>query len=318
MGEEPYYLDKISKALEESVVEEDFKEFSSVIYYGADAEIEVVAASARQFPAMGQRQLVMLKEAQGMHMAKTRLDKLESYVAKPNKSTVLVIVYKDENLNSTSKLLKAAAKGGAVVYKSPRTRDSLLIGPIKEYCASIKIGIDEAAANLLAEYIGNPLAKLFGEIDKLKVAIGDDHNRISTADIEKYIGISKDYNNFELTKALTRRDYPLAMKIVKYFKSNPKNNPTVVTTGTLFNFFAKLVIVLFLPERSDKAMMEALDLKSAWSLSEIKIGMNFYNATQAVNAIHALREYDKHSKGIGSNQNEYDLLAELVFRISTL
>ncbi len=319
MGEEPYYLDLLSKSLEANVIEDDTtREFNSVVFYGADASIEKVVASAQQFPAMGGLQLVMLKEAQSMPQAKKTLDKLEGYVKRPNQTTVLVIVLKDDVLPSTSKLIKAASKGGAIVYNSERLRDYQLPTAVKDYCNSKGFKIEDKAATLLSEYIGSPLSKLFGEVDKLCVAVSKERGRITAADIELNIGISKDYNNFELVKALSRRDYVAAMGIITYFKSNPKQNPVVMTTATLFNFYARLVLALFSADRSDNGLMKELDVKNVWALTDVKAGMEHYNAAQAVEAIHILRDFDCKTKGIGSNQNEYELLRELIFRLVTL
>lgn len=319
MGEEPYYLDMLSKALETNVIEDETtREFNSVVFYGADSNIEKVVASAQQFPAMGGLQLVMLKEAQSMPQAKKSLDKLEGYLKHPNRTTVLVIVFKDDSLPATSKLIKAAAKGGAIVYNSEKLRDYQLPSAVKDYCQSRGFRIEDKAATLLSEYIGSPLSKLFGEIDKLCVAVPKEARRITAADIELNIGISKDYNNFELVKALSRRDYGTAMGIVTYFKSNPKQNPVVITTATLFNFYVRLVLALFSPDRSDNGLMKELEVKNVWALTDVKSGMENYNASQAVEAIHILRDFDCKTKGIGSTQNEYELLRELIFRLVTL
>ncbi len=319
MGEEPYYLDLLTKALETKVIEdESTREFNSVVFYGADANIEKVVASAQQFPAMGGLQLVMLKEAQSMPQAKKSLDKLEGYVSHPNKTTVLVIVFKDDVLSSTSKLIKAASKGGAIVYNSEKLRDYQLPAAVKDYCQHKGFKIEDKAATLLSEYIGSPLSKLFGEVDKLCVAVSKESGRITIADIEQNIGISKDYNNFELVKALSRRDYVAAMGIVTYFKLNPKQNPVIVTTSTLFNFYVRLILALFSSDRSDNGLMKELEVKNVWALTDVKAGMENYNATQAVEAIHVLRDFDCKTKGIGCNQNEYELLRELIFRLVTL
>lgn len=317
MGEEPYYIDQIVKSLENNVVDVADRDFNSIVYYGSDAEIGKVIGSAQQYPVMADRQLVMLKEAQTMSQAKTQLDKLASYVARPNAMTVLVVVYKGDVLPATSALMKRAKDSDCVVFRSDKLKDYQLSGPIMDYCASKGLGIDEKAVSLLCDYIGNPLSKLFGEIDKLIIAAGSDVKRISPELIERNIGISKDFNTFELVKALARKDYPKAMMIVEYFSRNPKQNPGVMTVAVLFKFFSNLFIASVTRDKSDQSLIAALDLKNSYALRDYRDGLQFYNARQALAAVHSLREYDVHSKGIGSTQNEFELLKELIFKIFT-
>ncbi|MDE6577689.1 MAG: DNA polymerase III subunit delta [Muribaculaceae bacterium] len=317
MGEEDYYIDQLTKALEINVVDEQDRDFNSIVFYGADADITNVIGAAQQYPVMAERQLVILKEAQAMTNAKNQLEKLSSYIGRPNKSTVLVIVYKGGELSSTSSLMKAAKGGNAIVFRSEKLRDFQLAGPIKDYCASKSISIDDKAINLLCDYIGNPLSKLFGEIDKLIVAGGKDIKRISPELIENNIGISKDFNTFELIKALARKDYLKAMTIVDYFAHNPKQNPTVLIIATIFGYFSKLFIASVSRDKSDAALIQALDLRNVYALPDYRDGLRNYSARMVLAAIHAIREFDTKSKGIESTQNEYELLKELVFKIFT-
>lgn len=320
MGEEPYYIDLIVDALEQTVVQEDNKAFDQLVFYGADSDLDMVLANARQYPVMGDRQLVILKEAQTMANFKSQLDKLAAYVGNPNSQGMFVLAYKGDNLAATSSLMKAAAKAGdsVVVFKSAKVRDYQLGGPIKDYCRSKKIGIDEDAVHILVEYIGNSLQKLFGEIDKLIVGAGPGAQRITAAMVEENIGISKEFNNFELTKALSTKDYPKTLRILDYFRKNPKNNPSVMTTAVLQKFFSQLVVAHFSQDKSDRGLMEVLQLKSPYALREIRDGLNMYSPRQSMAAISALREFDCKSKGIGSLQNEYDLQQELIFKIFTV
>lgn len=320
MGEEPYYIDLIVDALERNVVKEENQAFDQLVFYGADADLDVVIASARQYPVMGDRQLVILKEAQTCAGSKTQLDKLAPYISQPNSQGVLVIAFKGDNLSATSALMKAATKATdkVVVFKSPKIRDYQLEGPIKDYCRLKKIGIEEQAIHILIEYIGNSLQKLFGEIDKLIVSAGPEAQRITAAMVEDNIGFSKEFNNFELTKALSTKDYPKTMRILEYFRKNPKNNPTVMTTSILQKFFSQLVIAHYSVDKSERGLMEALQLKTPYALKEIKDGLRMYTPRQSLAAISALREFDCKSKGIGSLQNEYDLQRELMFKIFTV
>ena len=169
---------------------------------------------------------------------------------------------------------------------------------------------------MLCDYIGAPLSKVFGEIKKLAMIKGN-VKRITAEDIEKHIGVSKDYNNFELLKSVSSKNYLHTMKILKYFEKNPKTNPTIVTNSMLFSLFQKIAIIHYLPDKSEKSMMEALGVRSAWQLKDVKEGLRNYNPRQSVNAVHYCREFDTKSKGIGSYQNEYDLFRELIFKIFT-
>lgn len=320
MGEEPYYIDLIVNALESSVVSEENKAFDQLVFYGADSDLDVVIASAQQYPVMGDYQLVILKEAQTLSGNKTQLDRLSSYVSQPNKKGIFVLAYKGDNLNATSGLMKAAAKAGekVVVFKSPKVKDYQLATPVKDYCRMKKISIEEGAVQILIEYIGNSLQKLFGEIDKLIVAAGPANRSITAEMVEENIGISKEFNNFELTKAIAAKDYPKTLRILDYFRKNPKNNPSVLTTGILFKFFSQLVVAHYSQDKSDRGLMESLQLKTPYALREIREGLRMYNVRQSVAAISALREFDCKSKGIGSLQNEYDLQRELIFKIFTI
>ncbi|MCH5225185.1 MAG: DNA polymerase III subunit delta [Muribaculaceae bacterium] len=316
MGEEDYYIDLIAEALENRVVAEDEKDFNSATFYGADTDVKQVISRAQQFPLMSDRQLVMLKEAQAMEKAKTKLETLTSYVNHANPTTVLLITFKGEGLAATSKLVKAISNNGGIVFKSERLKDYQLGTPLAEYCKDKGVRIDDKSINLLCEYIGSPLSKLFGEVDKLAVASGASKT-ITPELIEAIIGISKEYNSFELVKTLSLRDYPGSMRIIEHFSRNPKQNPGVVVVATLFNYFSRLFIASIARDKSDQSLMDELDLKSSWALTDYKNGIRNYKAATIDSIIHAIRDLDVMSKGVGSTQNEYDLLKELIFKIFT-
>ncbi len=320
MGEEPYYIDLIVDRLESNVVNEENRSFDQLVFYGADSDLEEVMASARQYPVMGDRRLVILKEAQTCPGSKAQLDRLASYVMHPNPQGVFVLIYKGDNLSATSALMKAASKApdNVTVFKSPKIRDYQLASPIKDYCRQKKVTIEEPAVQLLIEYIGNSLQKLFGEIDKLIVGPGNGSNTITSAMVEENIGISKEFNNFELTKAVSVKDYPKTLRILEYFRKNPKNNPSVMTTSVLMKFFSQLVVAHFSQDKTDRGLMEVLQLKTPYALREVRDGLQMYSPRQALAAISALRDFDCKSKGIGSLQNEYDLQRELIFKIFTV
>lgn len=317
MGEEPYYIDRIVDALNQTVVPEDERDFNVLTVYGQDADMTSLIASCQQYPFMAERKLVMLKEAQSITQAKAQLEKLADYVLHPSSGNVLVIAYKGGDLSATSKLMKAAVKSGAVIFKSPALKDYQLDGPIKEYCQSKRVGINDKAMTMLKEYLGSSLEKLFSEIDKLIVAEGKDLSQITPELIERNIGISKDFNNYELCNALGAKDYAKCMQIVKSFARNPKQNPTIMTTAALYGFFSRLLVGLTTKATSENALIAAMELKNTYALRDYRIAFSKYTPMQALKAIHLLREFDAKSKGVESNQNEYALLTELIFNIFT-
>lgn len=318
MGEEPYYLDAISDVLEKRVVAETDKDFDFNAYYGSDVGPDIVVSAAKQFPMMSDRRMVILKEAQVMSNAKNQLDKLASYVEKPISSTVLVIVFKGDTLNKTSAILKAAAKSGAIVFNSEKLRENKLPPLVRDYCKDKNVRIDEKAVAMLVEFIGGDLSKLFGAIDKLCIVGGADLQAITPDMVEANIGISKDYNGFELLNAIGIKDYPKVVRIIEYFRKDPKRHPIPPVTGLLLGYFTKLVIAAYTPDKSDASLMAALGFKSPYALRDYREALTKYSPQQCLNAVHELRLFDCATKGINSTQNEYDLLKQLMFRIFTI
>lgn len=316
MGEEDYYIDKIVDSLEKSVVNEVDKDFNVITFYGADTDVMNVVSAAQQFPLMSEKQLVILKESQTLSHGKSELEKLLPYLNHPNNTTVLVVTYKGEPLSNSSSLVQQGAESG-IVFKSDKLKDYQLAGPVSDYCREQNIKIDDKSIKLLCDYIGTPLSKLFGEIEKLKVAAGNNH-LITPELIESVIGISKEFNSFELIKALSVKDFTKSMKLVTHFSKNPKQNPGVVIVATLFSYFSKLFIASILKDKSDANLMNELDIKNQFFLTDYRNGLRNYNAGTIDAIIHAIRECDAKSKGIGSMQNEYELLKELIYKILTL
>lgn len=316
IGTETYFIDMIVDELEKHAIAPADRDFNYNLYYGNDTNAETVINCAQQFPVMAERKLVILKEAQGLQNAKSDLDKFVPYISHPNYSTTLVITYTGEKTAAAAEIQKAANKADAVVFKSESPRDYQLAPYIKDYCQQHRIGIDDKAVEMLREYIGTPLSKLFGELSKL-IQIKNGSGRITAADVEKNVGVSKDFTNYELLRAICRRDYPKCCQIIRYFRRNPRPNPTIVTAAMIFNYFCKITIAHFLPSKDDNSLMTVLDKKSPYFLNELKDAMRAYPPVKAVNAIHYLREFDSKNKGVNSFGNEYDLLQELIFKIMT-
>ena len=319
MGEEPYYIDKLTEALENGTVAEEDREFDQSVLYGADSTPGMVVEAAGRFPMMAEKRLVMLKEAQSMPKAKSQLDKLTRYIETPTPEALLVIAFKGDKLNATSDLIKAAKKNkNVIIFDSPKIKDYNLAKVIKDFCFSEKINIEEKAIEVLIANVGASLTNIFSEIEKLKIIVKRKDQHITADLVHEHIGVSKEFNNFELTTALANRNYYQSVRIIKFFEENPKNNPTQVTASIIFNYFQRLLIAAFQSDKSEKSLMNALQLKTPYALREIRTGLANYNASQLVSAIHLIREFDTKSKGIASMQKEFPLLLELVCKLLTL
>ncbi|MDE7401989.1 MAG: DNA polymerase III subunit delta [Muribaculaceae bacterium] len=314
-GDEPYYLDLITANLEKYVIPEEERDFNYSVFFGQDTDIDYLIAAAKQFPVMSDRRLVILREAQSMERAKIQLERLAPYIEKPAPATVFVVVYKGEPFSTSSKLMKAAKAGGAIVFNSPLPRDYEVLSHLRAFCQDNKISIEEKAMQMLCEYLGTPLSKLFGEVKKLvQIASG---RQITADDVKKHTGISKEYGGYDFVDALGRKDYTKAVRIIKYFEETNNMESIIKSVGLIFNYFANLVIAHYLPDKSEASLRDNLGLKAQVQLRSLAAGMRNYNPAQAVNAIHYIREFDAKYKGIDSASNRYDLLHELVFKLFT-
>jgi DNA polymerase-3 subunit delta len=320
-GEEAYYLDLIADALQEYVVEEEDRDFNMHLFYGNDADIDMIINTAQQYPVMAPYKLVILREAQTMVVAKTRLEKLEKYFQNPCSTTILAIVYKGDALSSSTKWIKAAQKANAIVYNSQKLRDYQVEATLKDYCNERRINVEPKASAMLCDHIGADLSRLFGEIEKLKVATSAEGGNtfIITAEmVEKHIGVSKEFNNFELSSALMTRNYAKAMQIVDFFGKNTKANPLVLSTGIIFNTFQRLMQAHYLPDKSEESIRKVLKINYQAGIRELGVGMKNYSPGSCLRIIHAIREFDRMSKGVGSMQKDTELIKELIYKIFTL
>lgn len=312
MGEESYFIDLITDEIIANALTDDERDFNQTIMYGSDVSgYASVIAMAKRFPMMAARQLVVVKEAQQI----SDIELLHYYIMQPLTSTVLVINYKNGVLKN-KKILNELEKTG-IVYESKKLYENQLIPFINSYVQEKKLTIDIKAAQMLADYIGNDLIRLTGELDKLQLSMGTDTTRISPEWVEACVGVSKDFNNFELVNAIATRDIYKANQIVNYFESNPKSNPFVVTISVLFTFFANLMICYYAPDKSERGLMQELNLRVSFQARNYMLAMRNYNAYKCVDIIALLRKYDARSKGIGSTSNvsEGELLRELVYKI---
>lgn len=307
-GEEPYYIDKISDYIENNVLDEAEKSFNQTILYGRDTDAITIINEAKRYPMMADRQVVIVKEAQDIK----KIDELNSYFENPTPTTLLVICYKKKSVDKRTAFGKNVSKN-SVYFESAKLYDNKIPEWIDAYVKEKKYKIDPKAAIMLTEFLGNDLAKISNEIDKLTLNISP-NEIISPALIEKFIGISKDYNVFELTKALGLKDVLKANKIVNYFAANPKNNPFILTISNLYSYFNKLIITHSLKNQSDNVIASELGV-NPYFVKEYKSACANYDYKKLVEIISLLHEYDLKSKGVNNNQEDSELLKELVFKI---
>lgn len=312
-GDEGFYVDRLT-AMFENLVPENERDFNLFTFYAPETGAARIISACRSFPMMGERQVVIVKEAQASQA--TEINKLSGYLASPSNTTVLVICFRGAEAKGKD-LMASAKKGGAVVYASKRVYDSKLPTVIQGFIKEKGLNIEPKAITMLGDYIGTDLSRLYGEIDKLSLVLGKGA-MVTPEAIERNIGISKDYNNFELVSAVAARDYGRMMRIAYYFRSNPKNSPTTLTASALFNFFSGLLKCQFSKDKSPSSLMGLLGLKWPVQFKDYEQGLKRYSARQSLQAISEIRRFDCMTKGIGSRRNEYDLLQELLYRLITL
>jgi DNA polymerase III, delta subunit len=309
-GEEPYFIDLITEYIQEKVLPEAEKAFNQIVLYGDDTNIAAIIDTARRFPMMASHQVLIIKEAQSLK----KLDDLIIYLEKPLLSTILVFSYKYKTIDKRTKLYKTLESHG-IYFESARIRDYLIPAWIERYLMLKGIKTDPSASAMLTEYLGTDLHKIVNELDKLIITLPPGKPFITTALIEKNIGISKDYNNFELQKAIGEKNILKANMIVQYFANNPKDNPITLSIASLFGFFSKLLTFHYLTDKSKNNVAAVLKV-NPFFVKEYENSASKYNVSKTVQIISLLRTYDMKSKGYSDpGTDPGDLLKELVFRI---
>lgn len=312
MGEEPYYIDELTEMFINSVLPEEERAFNQTILYGKDTDVGQLINLARSFPMMSEHQLIVLKEAQALD----KIDQLELYVKNPLQSTVLVINYKNGTLDKRKKLYAEISKHGQI-FQSDKIPEYKIPAFVNEYVLTKGLKIDQKSAQMLTDFLGNDLSKLTNEIDKLRIFMPRGQNQISAELIEQNIGISKDFNNFELLKAIVEKNVFKVNQIADYFEKNPKNNPLIMTMAVLFNFFSNLMICYWAKDKSDKGLAAELGLRSPYQGRDYAQAIRNYNAFKCMEIISLLRIYDAKSKGVDNvSTPDGELLKELLFRIT--
>jgi len=310
MGEEPYYIDAISDYIEKNVLAEEEKGFNQMVLYGRDVTIDDIVGNAKRYPMMAERQVVIVKEAQDLSRT---IEKLASYADNPQPSTVLVVNYKYKKIDKRKTLYKTIKKSG-VVFESKKLYENQVSDWIRRVLSGQNYTISPKASQMLVESLGTDLSKINNELGKLKIVLPEG-TQISAEHIEQHIGISKDYNNFELRKAVGAGDTLKAFKIVKYFADNPKDNPMVMTVSLLFSFFSQLLHYHGLNDKNPRNVASALKI-NPYFVNEYVTAARNYPMRKVSQVISILREFDVRSKGVNSNAvPQGDLLKELLVRI---
>lgn len=311
-GSEPYYIDKLTDLIEESVLPEAERSFNQIILYGQDAEGRTVADYARQFPMMSEKRVVIVKEAQSMK----GLSDMASYFDSPNPSTILVLAYKHKKLDGRLAISKKI-KASAVMMESKTLYDNQVEGWIANLLKEKGISFQSGVTGLLAEHIGNDLARIDTEVDKLSANLKEGQS-VDPSLIEKYIGISKQYNVYELQRAMSEGNLKKVMRITDYFANNIKEVHPVMVTGALYNYFSRLLTVGMNKSLSDRELQAKLRLSSAFFLREYKAALRFWNGNKVLRAMQLLSEFDLKFKGVGSRSTSLpELLKEMIYRMMT-
>ena len=308
MGEEPYFIDAISKCLEDQVLATEQKAFNQLILYGRETQADTIAARARRHPLASDYQLIIVREAQMLR----NIDALSAYAQAPSPFTILVLDYKYKRFDARKQLYKAIAKRG-VIFDSKRLYEDQIPAWITASLQERGYAIEEKAKHLLTEFLGTDLSRIHNELDKLTLVVPSGQP-ITAAVVEHNIGISKDYNNFELIKALGDKDVVKANRIITHFGSNPKAHPLAVTLSLLYTFFANLIYYHTERDRSVSHLAAKLGINRFFVADYRRAGQR-YSLKKVTRCLSYLREADLRSKGLGAALPEEALLRELVFKI---
>lgn len=310
MGEEPYYIDKLTEYIEDNLLSENEKGFNQMVIYGRDTTIEDVVSNAKRYPMMAERQVIIVKEAQELWRT---IDNIESYASNPQPTTVLVIAYKYKTLDKRKKVTKILEKNG-VVFESKKLYENQVGEWLKRVLQGKGYGIEPKAVSMFVEFLGNDLGKIIKEIEKLQIILPKGHT-FTPKDIEVNIGFSKDFNNFELRKAIGEKNQLKAYKIADYFANNQKDNPLFLTIGLVFSFFSQLLQYHGLKDKNPKNVATVLKV-SPFFLKEYDVAIKNYPMKKVSAIVATLREIDVKSKGVGANAlSQSDLLKEMLVKI---
>ncbi len=312
MGDESYYIDQISDYVATHVLSPEERDFNQTVCFGSDVNAIQVTDMARRYPMMSEYQVIIVKEAQNIRS----LDALEKYLKNPVKSTILVWCHKNGKIDARKKVVGLAQTVG-VVFESQKLRDYQLPEFIQNYLKQKKVSIDPKSCQMIADHIGADLNRLTSELDKVLISLPSDNLRVTPEIVEEQIGVSKDFNAFELRNAIVQRDVFKANQIIKYFDNNPKAGSLYSFLPLLFSYFQNLMIAYYAPQKNtEQGIATALDLRSSWGAKDFLIGLKNYSARKTMEIISKIRDTDAKSKGLdNSNTGVGDLMKELIFFI---
>ena len=310
MGEESYYIDRLADYIAEHVLIEEERGFNQMIIYGQDTDIGSIVSAAKRYPMMAEHQVIIVKEAQTLR----NMDELVYYLQKPQPSTVLVFCHKHGALDRRKKVAAEIVKTGRL-FESKKLKEGMLPSFISNYVRAKGTAIDVKAANMMAESIGSDLNRMASELDKLIIAKPKNDEPITPELVEDYVGISKDYNAFELKNALAVKNVVKAFTIAKYMEANKKQFAMPMVLSMLFNFYSNLMMAYYAPDKSDNGIAAYLDLNAPWQAKEYQTAMRNYTAWKVMYIISDIRKYDALSKGYGANATDKGLLCELIYHI---
>lgn len=312
-GEEPYFIDTAVKSFENDVLEEDEKAFGQTVVYGKDTNLAEIISLAQQFPMFGNFNLIIIKEAQDLKFGEEERKILENYIENPMATTIIVFAHKHKKLPATTKLAKSLQKNNWLFYSEP-IKDWNLAKWIADECKTLGIKTAPNISHLLAEYLGNDLSRIANELAKLKIILKE-NEILDEKLIETHIGISKEFNVFELQKALGVKNHEKSMRIAYYIGKNPKSNPLVMMLGTLYTYFSNIIIYHTLHGQNPQTIASEMGV-NPYFVKDYAESARFYPLKHATRIISILRETDMKSKGLGANQTEdSELLKELVYKI---
>ena len=313
MGDEPYYIDKISDYIAEHALQLEERDFNQTILFGSDVNASQIADMARRYPMMAERQVVIVKEAQNIK----NTEALEKYFSKPMPSTILVMCHKNGKVDGRKSSYVKAIKSAGVMFESAKLRDRDLPAFIENYLKSRQVKIDMKSVQMIAENIGADLSRLVGELDKLILSLPEENRVVTPQIVEDQIGVSKEFNGFELRDAIVSRNVYKANQIIKYFDENPKAGSIYSFLPLLFSYFQNLMIAFYAPNnRSQEAVAEWLELRNAWAAKDYMTGMRNYSGMKVMQIISKIREIDAKSKGLDNpNTPAGELMKELIFYI---
>ena len=311
MGEEGYYTDKITDYIIEHSLTEVERDFNLTVYYGLDSDIDTIITAAKRFPMMAERQVIIVREAQMLK----NIDNLLFYLQNPQPTTVLVFAHKNGSIDKRKKVATELERKG-VVLDSKKVREDQLPAFINARMREKGLTADEKSVLMIRESIGNDLARIAGEVEKLSIAMPAGATHITPELVEEHIGISKEFNNFELQNALVNKDIYKANKIINYFAQNPKKNPIQMTLALLFSFFSNVMMSYYAPDKSERGVAEFLGLRSTWGVGDYIKAMRNYKAIHVMEILHLIRLADAQSKGAeGPQLPDGEIMRELLYKI---